>query len=59
MLRLVLARIHNPGLWECNCVPECFCRRTRLGRAFGWYVPPRFHKFPNPGDGKADDPEAS
>ena len=46
MLRRILARIHNPGLWECNCVPECFCRRTRLGRTFGWYVPPRFHKLP-------------
>jgi hypothetical protein len=33
----VLARIHNPTGRECGCLPDCWCRRTAVGRAFRWY----------------------
>jgi hypothetical protein len=43
--RGLLGRLHNPGGWECNCDPSCVCKRTRVGRALRWYIPPRFHRF--------------
>jgi hypothetical protein len=43
-----LARLHNPGNRECACVPECWCRRSRLGYLLRWYVPSRWHRLPRP-----------
>jgi hypothetical protein len=31
MTRRLFARIQNPFGWECHCLSDCFCRRTRLG----------------------------
>jgi len=39
--RSVLQRIHNPHNLVCGCDPDCWCRRTALGRAVKWWVPPR------------------
>jgi hypothetical protein len=44
--RSLLARLHNPHGWVCDCDPDCICKRTRLGRAFRWYIPRRFHPLP-------------
>jgi len=39
----LIARMHNPTGSLCGCPPECICQRSRLGHAFRWYIPPRFH----------------
>lgn len=41
MTRTVLQRVHNPRNRECWCDPECWCRRTALGRAVKWWFPAR------------------
>src|SRR6478672_1434425 len=38
----VVQRIHNPRNRECGCAPDCWCRRTALGRAVKWWFPARF-----------------
>ena len=48
MGRSLLTRIHNPYDRRCGCNPTCWCKRSRLGYAFRWYVPSRFH-LPGPG----------
>ncbi len=45
MRRSLLQRIHNPGNWRCGCDPTCWCKRSRVGYAFRWYVPGRFHRI--------------
>lgn len=35
-------RIHNPSNYECGCSPECWCRRTRIGRLVKWWFPARW-----------------
>jgi hypothetical protein len=40
--RTLLQRIHNPGNRECACDPDCWCRRTALGRAVKWWFPGRY-----------------
>jgi hypothetical protein len=42
MARSVLRRIHNPRNRECGCDPDCWCRRTVLGRAVKWWFPGRY-----------------
>ena len=37
----VVQRIHNPRNRECGCDPDCWCRRTRMGRAVKWWLPAR------------------
>src|SRR5215218_8541232 len=37
--RSLLQRIHNPRNRECGCDPDCWCRRTALGRAVKWWLP--------------------
>ena len=34
---MILTRLHNPRGRECGCLPECWCQRTAMGRAFRWY----------------------
>ncbi len=41
--RSLIARIHNPSGRECGCAPECWCRRSAVGRAVRWYLPLRHH----------------
>jgi hypothetical protein len=40
--RTLLHRIHNPKNYECGCDPDCWCRRTTIGRAVKWWFPARF-----------------
>ena len=38
----LLHRLHNPRSRECGCDPDCWCRRTALGRAVKWWFPARY-----------------
>jgi hypothetical protein len=40
--RSLLHRIHNPRNYECGCDPDCWCRRTAIGRAMKWWFPARW-----------------
>jgi hypothetical protein len=40
--RTLLQRIHNPRGRTCGCDPDCWCRRTALGRAVKWWFPGRY-----------------
>ena len=42
MTHALLQRLHNPHGYECACDPDCWCRRTTLGRVFRWWFPARF-----------------
>jgi hypothetical protein len=42
MARPILQRVHNPHNRECACDPDCWCRRTALGRAVKWWFPGRY-----------------
>jgi hypothetical protein len=42
MARSLLQLLHNPLGRECWCDPECWCRRTALGRAVRWWFPGRY-----------------
>jgi hypothetical protein len=44
--RGLLARLRNPRSHVCACLPECWCRRSRLGNALRWHVPARWHHLP-------------
>jgi hypothetical protein len=35
-------RIHNPRGKACGCDPDCWCRRTALGRLVKWWFPGRW-----------------
>jgi hypothetical protein len=41
--RSLIDRIHNPSGRECGCPPECWCKRTPIGRVLRWYIPSRHH----------------
>jgi hypothetical protein len=43
--RTLLQRIHNPSNYECGCDPDCWCRRTALGRAVKWWFPARLFRI--------------
>ena len=43
-----LARLQNPGNRACACLPDCWCKRTRIGYALRWYTPGRWHRLPDP-----------
>ena len=43
-----LVRLHNPGNHACACLPECWCKQTRIGGALRWYTPGRWHRLPDP-----------
>ena len=36
-----IRRIHNPKGRVCYCDPDCWCRRTALGRLCKWWFPAR------------------
>jgi hypothetical protein len=38
----ILRRMHNPRGRTCGCSPECWCRRTRIGRLVRWWFPARY-----------------
>ena len=38
----VLRRLHNPHGYTCGCAPDCWCRRTAIGRAVRWWFPGRY-----------------
>jgi hypothetical protein len=40
--RALLQRLHNPRNRGCGCDPDCWCRRTALGRAVKWWFPARY-----------------
>lgn len=42
--RGLITRLRNPRGYECDCLPECWCKRSKVGHALIWYVPARFHK---------------
>src|SRR2546426_1826195 len=42
MTRTLVQRIHNPRGYVCACDPDCWCRRTTLGRAVKWWFPGRY-----------------
>jgi len=42
MGRALVQRLHNPHNYECACDPDCWCRRTTLGRAVRWWLPARY-----------------
>ena len=42
MERTLIQRIHNPHNYECGCDPDCWCRRTTIGRAVKWWFPARW-----------------
>ena len=50
----VLERIHNPANRECGCDPDCWCRRTTLGRAVKWWLPARLIGLHHKNDAVAD-----
>ena len=41
MERSLIQRIHNPRNFVCGCDPDCWCRRTAVGRAVKWWFPAR------------------
>lgn len=42
MSRTLVQRVHNPRGRTCGCDPQCWCRRTRVGRAVKWWFPARY-----------------
>jgi len=42
MSRTLVQRIHNPHGYVCACDPDCWCRRTAVGRAVKWWFPARY-----------------
>ena len=42
MSRTLVQRLHNPRNLGCGCDPECWCRRTAIGRAVKWWFPARW-----------------
>ena len=42
MARSLLHRLHNPRGRECACDPDCWCKRTALGRLVRWWFPGRY-----------------
>jgi hypothetical protein len=63
MEQTLLQRIHNPRNRECGCDPDCWCRRTALGRAVKWWFPGRYfglnHKNRALEEWKRDQPEGA
>jgi hypothetical protein len=41
--RRLARRLHNPRLRSCECLSDCWCKRTGWGRAIRWYVPGKLH----------------
>ena len=43
-----LARLQNPGNDACACLPDCWCKRTKIGHALRWYTLGRWHRLSDP-----------
>ena len=41
MEKTLIRRLHNPQSRVCYCDPDCWCRRTALGRLVKWWLPAR------------------
>ena len=46
--RRILTAVHNPMGRTCQCLSDCWCRRTAWGRVMRWYVPARRHTSVSP-----------
>jgi hypothetical protein len=40
--RSLVQKVHNPRGRTCACDPDCWCRRTALGRLVKWWFPGRW-----------------
>lgn len=40
--RPLIQWIHNPKNRGCGCDADCWCNRTRIGRAVKWWFPARW-----------------
>jgi len=54
MAHRLAQRLHNPRGRTCGCAPECWCRRTRIGRAVKWWFPAGWFGIRHVGPGSAD-----
>jgi hypothetical protein len=54
MTRTVLRRLHNPRKRVCGCDPDCWCRRTAVGRLVKWWFPARWFGIRHHGRATAD-----
>ena len=52
--RSVVQRIHNPRNRSCGCDPNCWCRRTAIGRAVKWWFPARYFGLHHKSRGSAE-----
>jgi len=52
--RTLVQRIHNPRNRECGCDPDCWCRRTALGRVVKWWFNGRYFGLHHKGGGSAE-----
>ncbi len=44
----IVRRLHNPMHRACGCLDDCWCKRTRWGRAIRWYIPQHRHTSVSP-----------
>jgi hypothetical protein len=43
--RTLFQRVHNPRNYECGCAPDCWCRRTAVGRLVKWWFPANWFRI--------------
>jgi hypothetical protein len=36
-------RLHNPRRRHCECLSDCWCKRTTWGQMLRWYIPSPYH----------------
>jgi hypothetical protein len=41
--RRLSQRLYNPRSHHCECLSDCWCKRTTWGRMLRWYIPGRYH----------------
>ena len=41
--RRLSRRLYNPRRRQCECLSDCWCKRTAWGRRLRWYIPGRYH----------------
>jgi hypothetical protein len=52
--RSLVQQLHNPRNRSCHCHPDCWCRRTALGRAVKWWFPARYFGVRHKGQDSAE-----
>jgi len=57
-LRRITRRLHNPRLRHCECLSDCWCKRTTVGHALRWYIPGRYHSDLSAGGAQNSTPRA-